>query len=68
MEMEVQESDPEHFYVNRTTARSAVVNDHILGEKCHCNQLRTTDFTVHTVTNNNTIDPDCAMGVSHLPY
>jgi hypothetical protein len=68
MEMEVQESDPEHFYGNRSTAMSAVVNDYVLGEKCHCNQLKTTDFTGHTVTNNNTRDPDCAMGVGHLPY
>jgi len=44
MEMEVQESDPEHFYINRTTAMSAVVNDCVLGEKCHCNQL-----TLHTL-------------------
>jgi len=68
MEMEVQESDPEHFYINRTTAMSAAVNDYVFGEKCHCNQLKTTDFIGHTVTNNNTTDPECAMGVSHLPY
>lgn len=66
--MKVQESDPEHFYVNISTDMSAVVNDYVLGEKCHCNQLKTTDFIGHTVTNNNTIDPDCAMGVRHLPY
>jgi len=68
MEMEVQESDPEHLYGNRSTAMSAVVNDYVLSEICHCNQLKTTDFIGHTVTNNNTTDPDCAMGVGHLPY
>ena len=54
--------------MNISTDMSAVVNDYVLGEKCHCNQLKTTDFIGHTVTNNNTIDPDCAMGVRHLPY
>lgn len=32
------------------------------------NQVKVIDFICHTVTNNNTLDPDCAMGVSHLPY
>lgn len=44
MEMEVQKSDPEHFYVNRTTAMSTVVNDYVLSEKCHNYWLKTTHF------------------------
>ena len=45
-----------------------MLDDYVVGEKCHNSQLGIKNFTSHTVRNNNTLDPDCAMAVSHPPF